>query len=226
MRLLIVEDERALRGVLAERLKKEGYSVDACGDGAEARHYLDAAPYDLALLDIMLPGADGLTLLRELRARGEDTPVLLLTARDSVEDRVRGLDAGADDYLVKPFSFEELLARIRVLTRRKYQTTTNRLFLADLTLDRATRAVTRGERTLHLSAKEYALLEYLLQNKGQVLTREQIENHVWNYDYEGGSNVIDVYIRLLRKKVDDPFPQKLIHTLRGHGYVLQEEAPV
>lgn len=224
MRLLIVEDERALRSVLAERLKKEGYSVDACGNGAEARHYLSAAPYDLALLDIMLPGVDGLTLLRELRAQGGDMPVLLLTARDSIEDRVRGLDAGADDYLTKPFSHEELLARIRVLTRRKYQNTTNLLSLADLTLNLATHAVTRGGTALRLSAKEYALLEYLLQNKGLVLTREQIEDHVWSYDYEGGSNVIDVYIRLLRKKVDDPFPQKLIHTLRGHGYILQEEA--
>ncbi len=223
MRLLIVEDERALRHVLVERLKKEGYSVDACENGTEAREYLQSAPYDLAVLDIMLPGVDGLTLLRELRARGQDTPVLLLTARDSIEDRVRGLDAGADDYLVKPFSHEELLARIRVLTRRKYQNTSNQLSLADLTLDLATHQVTRGGKTLRLSAKEYALLEYLLQNKGIVLTRKQIENHVWSYDYEGGSNVIDVYIRLLRKKVDDPFSEKLIHTLRGHGYILQEE---
>lgn len=225
MRLLIVEDERALRNVLAERLKKEGYSVDVCGSGTDARHYLDAAPYDIVLLDIMLPGVDGLTLLREAREKGRDTPILLLTARDSIEDRVRGLDAGADDYLTKPFSHEELMARIRVLTRRKYRNTTNLLSLADLTMNLTARTVSRGGKELRLSAKEYALLEYLLQNKGLVLTREQIENHVWSYDYEGGSNVIDVYIRLLRKKVDDPFPKKLIHTLRGHGYVLQEDAP-
>ncbi len=224
MRLLIVEDERALRSVLTERLKKEGYSVDTSSNGTDARHYLSAAPYDLVLLDIMLPGVDGLTLLQELRAQGSDTPVLLLTARDTIEDRVRGLDAGADDYLIKPFSYEELLARIRVLTRRKYQNTTNQLSLADLTLNLSTRVVTRGGQVLHLSAKEYALLEYLLQNKGVILTRKQIENHVWSYDYEGGSNVIDAYIRLLRKKVDNPFPEKLIHTLRGHGYILQEEA--
>lgn len=223
MRLLIVEDERALRCVLAERLTKEGYSVDACGDGNDARDYLGGAPYDLVLLDIMLPGTDGLALLREMRAQGRDTSVLLLTAKDSIEDRVKGLDAGADDYLIKPFSFEELLARIRVLTRRKFQKSTNLLAAADLTLDLATRTVQRGGKSIRLSAKEYALLEYLLQNKGIVLTREQIEAHVWNYDYEGGSNVIDVYIRLLRKKVDDSFSPKLIQTLRGHGYVLREE---
>lgn len=225
MRLFIVEDERALRTVLVERLKKEGYSVDACSTGTEAMDYLTAAPYDIVLLDIMLPGVDGLTLLRQLRAKGMDVPVLLLTARDSIEDRVRGLDAGADDYLIKPFSHDELMARIRVLTRRKYQNTTNILRVADLSLNLATRAVTRGEKELRLSAKEYTLLAYLMQNKGIVLSREQIESHVWNYNYEGGSNVIDVYIRMLRKKVDDPFPTKLIHTLRGHGYMLREEAP-
>ncbi len=225
MRMLIVEDERALRSVLIERLKKEGYSVDACATGADARHYLDAVPYDIVLLDIMLPGVDGLTLLREARRKGLDMPILLLTARDSIEDRVKGLDAGADDYLTKPFSHDELMARIRVLTRRKYQNTTNLLSLADLTMNLAAHTVVRGGKELRLSAKEYALLEYLLQNKGTVLTREQIESHVWSYDYEGGSNVIDVYIRLLRKKVDDPFDRKLIHTLRGYGYVLQEDAP-
>lgn len=225
MRMLIVEDERALRSVLIERLKKEGYSVDACATGADARHYLDTVPYDIVLLDIMLPGVDGLTLLREARRKGLDMPILLLTARDSIEDRVKGLDAGADDYLTKPFSHDELMARIRVLTRRKYQNTTNLLSLADLTMNLAAHTVVRGGKELRLSAKEYALLEYLLQNKGTVLTREQIESHVWSYDYEGGSNVIDVYIRLLRKKVDDPFDRKLIHTLRGYGYVLQEDAP-
>ncbi len=224
MRLLIVEDERALRNVLAERLKKEGYSIDACATGTDARHYLSGAPYDIVLLDIMLPGIDGLTLLREIRQNGQDTPILLLTARDSIEDRVKGLDAGADDYLTKPFSHDELMARIRVLTRRKYRSTTNLLSVADLTMDLSTHTVSRGGSELYLSAKEYALLEYLMQNKGIALTREQIESHVWSYDYEGGSNVIDVYIRLLRKKVDDKFPTKLIHTLRGHGYVLKEDA--
>ncbi|MCI2059054.1 MAG: response regulator transcription factor [Oscillibacter sp.] len=223
MRLLLVEDERALRTVLAERLKKEGYSVDACDNGDDAAAYLQGAPYDLAVMDIMLPGRDGLSVLRETRAAGRDTPVLLLTARDSIEDRVRGLDAGADDYLVKPFAFDELVARVRVLTRRKFNSSTNLLTAADLTLDCASRTVTRGGKKIALSAKEYALLSYLLHNRDIVLTREQIEDHVWNYDYEGGSNVIDVYIRLLRKKIDDPFPRKLIHTLRGQGYVLRED---
>ncbi|WP_343210689.1 response regulator transcription factor [Anaerolentibacter hominis] len=224
MRLLVVEDEKDLREVLVKRLNAENYGTDGCGDGEEARYYLDSADYDLVILDIMIPKVDGLTLLRELRSKKIKTPVLLLTARDSIEDRVKGLDAGADDYLVKPFSFEELLARIRVLLRRQADEASNELTLGELVMDVAKHTVVRSGREISLSSKEYAILEYLLRNQGITLSREKIENHVWNYDFEGGSNVVDVYIRYLRKKLDDPFDKKLIHTVRGAGYVLKEES--
>lgn len=222
MRILIVEDERSLRSVVEARLKKEGYSVDSCDNGADAKDYIEAAEYDAVLLDIMLPKLDGLSLLAQIRQVKNKTPVMLLTAKDSIEDRVRGLDYGADDYLVKPFAFEELLARLRVMTRHRFNSATTLLQLADLSLDTGTKIVTRGGKIIILSAKEFALLEYFLQNKEIVLSRAQIENHVWNYDYEGGSNVIDVYIRYLRKKIDDDFEPKLLHTIRGQGYVLRE----
>ena len=223
MRLLYVEDEPALLQVTAKRLKAEGYGVDTCANGTEALDYIALTDYDAVILDIMLPGRDGLSILREMRAQGNHTPVLLLTARDTVADRVAGLDTGADDYLVKPFSFEELSARIRVLLRRTAQEpVSNLLQLADLTMDLNTRRVARGDREITLSQKEYAVLEYLLRNQGAVLTRDQIEQHVWSYDFEGGSNVVDVYIRYLRKKIDDGFTPKLIHTVRGAGYVLKE----
>lgn len=224
MRLLYVEDEPALLQVTAKRLKAEGYGVDACADGAEALDYIEVTDYDAVILDIMLPGRDGLSILREMRAQGNHTPVLLLTARDTVADRVAGLDTGADDYLVKPFSFEELSARIRVLLRRSSQDpVSNLLELADLKMDLSARRVTRGGREIALSQKEYAVLEYLLRNQGAVLTRDQIEQHVWSYDFEGGSNVVDVYIRYVRKKIDAGSTQKLIHTVRGMGYVLKAE---
>lgn len=222
MRILIVEDERNLRDLLAKRLSESGYSVDACDNGADAESYLDAAPYDAVLLDIMMPKLDGLTLLGRIRQKQNLTPVMLLTARDSLEDRVKGLDQGADDYLIKPFAFEELLARLRVLTRRQYQQAVNLLQLADLTLDPVSRAVKRNGREIDLSTREFAILEYLLKNQGVVLSRRQIEEHVWNFDYEVSSNVIDVYIRYLRKKIDDGFASKLIHTVRGFGYVARE----
>ena len=171
----------------------------------------------------MMPHADGFAVLKELRKLKKNTPVLFLTARDSIEDRVTGLDSGANDYLVKPFSFEELLARIRVLTREKHNLTENILSVADLSLNLSSHTVTRGGAEINLTSKEYQLLEYLLYNKEKVLSREKIENHIWNYDYEGGTNVIDVYIRYLRKKIDDGFPTKLIHTVRGAGYVIREE---
>ena len=185
--------------------------------------YLACAQYDLLVLDIMMPGISGLELLRSLRGRGDKTPVLLLTALDSIPDRVSGLDSGADDYLVKPFAFDELLARIRVLLRRSAGSVSNVYTLADLTVDCDARTVKRGETNISLSAKEFAILEYLIRNSGIVLSRERISNHIWNYDYEGGSNIVDVYIRYLRKKIDDGFEKKLIHTVRGVGYVLREE---
>lgn len=224
MRLLYVEDEPTLLQVTAKRLKAEGYGVDACMDGEEALDFIEMTDYDAIILDIMLPGRDGLSILRQMRAQGNHTPVLLLTARDTIADRVAGLDTGADDYLVKPFSFEELSARIRVLLRRTAQDTASSLLTAaDLTMDLNTRRVTRGGQEIPLSQKEYAVLEYLLRNQGAVLTRDQIEQHVWSYDFEGGSNVVDVYIRYVRKKIDANHEPKLIHTVRGMGYVLRAE---
>ncbi|MGI6171043.1 MAG: response regulator transcription factor [Butyricicoccus sp.] len=223
MRILVVEDEPKLNELITARLRREHYSIDSCLSGDAAMDYLACAQYDLLVLDIMLPGISGLELLRSLRGRGDKTPVLLLTALDSIPDRVSGLDSGADDYLVKPFAFDELLARIRVLLRRSAGSVSNVYTLADLTVDCDARTVKRGETNISLSAKEFAILEYLIRNSGIVLSRERISNHIWNYDYEGGSNIVDVYIRYLRKKIDDGFEKKLIHTVRGVGYVLREE---
>lgn len=223
MRLLYAEDEEDLNKVVTKKLTEEGFSVDSCFDGREAIDNVQFTEYDAAILDIMMPHADGFAVLKELRKLKKNTPVLFLTARDSIEDRVTGLDSGANDYLVKPFSFEELLARIRVLTREKHGLTENILSIADLSLNLSSHTVTRGGTEISLTSKEYQLLEYLLYNKEKVLSREKIENHIWNYDYEGGTNVIDVYIRYLRKKIDDGFPTKLIHTVRGAGYVIREE---
>ena len=223
MRLLYAEDEEDLNKVVTKKLTEEGFSVDSCFDGREAIDNVQFTEYDAAILDIMMPHADGFAVLKELRKLKKNTPVLFLTARDSIEDRVTGLDSGANDYLVKPFSFEELLARIRVLTREKHGLTENILSVADLSLNLSSHTVTRGGTEISLTSKEYQLLEYLLYNKEKVLSREKIENHIWNYDYEGGTNVIDVYIRYLRKKIDDGFPTKLIHTVRGTGYVIREE---
>ena len=223
MRILVVEDEKDLRNIIKKRLVRENYSVDACGDGEEALDYMEMTSYDGVLLDIMLPGKDGFAVLKEVRQMGNDTPILLLTARDGIEDRVKGLDLGADDYLIKPFAFEELLARIRVMMRRNPQFVTNQLKIADLTLDRDTRIVTRAGKEISLSSKEFMVLECLMRNQNIVMTRQQIEQNAWNYDYEGGSNVIDVYIRYLRKKIDAGYEKKLIHTVRGTGYVMREE---
>lgn len=223
MRLLYAENEEDLNKVVTKKLTEEGFSVDSCFDGREAIDNVQFTEYDAAILDIMMPHADGFAVLKELRKLKKNTPVLFLTARDSIEDRVTGLDSGANDYLVKPFSFEELLARIRVLTREKHGLTENILSIADLSLNLSSHTVTRGGAEINLTSKEYQLLEYLLYNKEKVLSREKIENHIWNYDYEGGTNVIDVYIRYLRKKIDDGFPTKLIHTVRGAGYVIREE---
>ena len=223
MRLLIAEDDPMTADTLARRLRAEHYAVDVCYDGAEAWDCLQSAAYDAAVLDIMMPKMDGTTLIWRRRGAGMNTHVLLLTAKDAVSDRVEGLNAGADDYLVKPFAFEELSARLRVFTRRSGQNTTNRFELADLTVDADTRSVTRGGQPIALTSREYALLEYLIRNKGRVLSRAQIEEHVWSYDYAGASNMVDVYIRNLRRKIDDGCSPKLIHTVRYAGYVLREE---
>lgn len=195
--------------------------MDSCFDGEEALACLDMGEFDAVILDIMMPKADGLTVLKTMRTKQDRTPVLFLTAKDSIEDRVAGLDAGAGDYLVKPFAFEELLARLRVMTRKAAGNPTNLFQVADLVMNTETHTVTRGGEVIPLSAKEFDILEYLLRNKEIVLSREKIENHVWNFDYTGGTNIIDVYIRYLRKKIDDGHDIKLIHTIRGKGYVLR-----
>lgn len=222
MRILLAEDERDLNDIITQKLISNGYSVDSCYDGQEAIDILSYTDYDAIILDIMMPKADGYAVLRSLRNAGKATPVLFLTARDAIADRVKGLDSGANDYLVKPFSFEELSARLRAMTRSSFGIASNVLAIADLTLDCATHVVKRGEQNIILSAKEFALLEYLMHNQGIILSREKIENHIWNFDYEGGTNVVDVYISYLRKKVDDGHDNKLIHTVRGRGYVLRE----
>lgn len=223
MRLLLAEDERDLNRIITKKLTSAGYSVDSFFDGEEAIQVLSYTEYDALILDIMMPKADGYAVLRAVRDAGKTTPVLFLTARDAVADRVKGLDSGANDYLVKPFSFDELLARIRAMTRTSFGVKDSLLTIADITLDSAAQTVRRAGRELTLSAKEYALLEYLMHNQGIILSREKIENHIWNLDYEGGTNVVDVYISYLRKKIDDGREKKLIHTVRGRGYVLREE---
>lgn len=223
MRILVVEDERDLNRIISKRLAAAGYTVDSCFNGADALDYLEAADYDAAIFDVMMPVLDGFSAVRRLRAQGDDTPVLFLTARDAVGDRVEGLDLGANDYLVKPFAFDELLARIRAMTRRAAGSSTNVFTCGDLMLDTAKHSVQRAGRAIELSAREFAVLEYLIRNKGAVLSRESIENNVWNYDWEGGTNVVDVYVSYLRRKIDADFDKKLIHTVRGVGWVLRDE---
>ena len=225
MRILIAEDDKDLNQLVKRRLKEADYSVDSCFDGEEVFDYLLGAEYDALVQDIMMPKLDGLQVLQRLRREGNSVPVLLLTARDSIEDRVAGLDAGADDYLIKPFAFEELLARLRVLLRKPQMEKSSVLKVGDLELHLNTRQVFRGGKEVVLSSKEFSLLRYMMQNAGIVLSRDKLEQHVWDYDFSGGSNVIDVYIRYLRKKLDDGYDKKYIHTVRGHGYVLKDENP-
>lgn len=222
MRLLVAEDEKDLNSVITKTLRKNHYTVDACFDGEEALSYLALTEYDAVILDIMMPKVSGLEVLKQLRGQGKRVPVLLLTARSGVSDRVSGLDAGADDYLVKPFAFDELLARIRVILRRESGRPDHCYRIANLTIDCDARTVFREHIPITLSSREFSILEYLACNQGIVLTRDKIEQHIWSFDYEGGSNIIDVYIRNLRKKVDDGFSPRLIHTVRGTGYVLKE----
>jgi DNA-binding response OmpR family regulator len=222
MRVLLVEDNRRLSNSLKASLADGGYAVDVAYDGVEGQELAEMTPYDAIILDIMLPRRDGLEVCRELRNQRINTPILMLTARDAIEDRVRGLDSGADDYLVKPFAIDELHARLRALLRRDSSDKTGLLKVADLELDPAAHTVSRNSMLIELTAKEFALLEYMMRNPNRLITRQMVENHVWSYDYEGASNVVDVYIRRLRRKIDDHFDIKLIETVRGAGYRMQK----
>ena len=222
MRILVVEDEKHLNRIISEAMEDEGYSVDSCFNGADALEYALSAKYDVMILDIMLPKLDGLELVRRLRRRGDTTPVLFLTARDSVADKVEGLESGGDYYLTKPFDFQELLAVVHVMTRKYTGNRSNIYTIADLTLDTAAKTVVRAGKNIELTQKEFSLLEYMVRNRSVVLSREMIENNLWNYDYEGGTNVVDVYVGYLRKKMDTGFDKKLIHTVWGTGWVLKE----
>ncbi len=223
MRILVVEDEKNLNRIITEAMEDEGYSVDSCFNGADALDYALTAVYDVVILDIMLPKMDGLELVRRLRRSGNHTPVLFLTARDSVADRVEGLESGGDYYLTKPFDFQELIAVVHVMTRKYTGNRSNVYTVGDLTIDTSARTATRAGRSIDLTQKEFALLEYMVRNRGVVLSREMIENNLWNYEYEGGTNVVDVYVGYLRKKMDTGFSKKLIHTVWGTGWVLREE---
>ncbi|MBI5344338.1 MAG: response regulator transcription factor [Deltaproteobacteria bacterium] len=222
MRILVIEDEKKVAAFVKRGLEQESYAVDIVHDGIEGQHYAEVNEYDAIILDIMLPKKSGFDVLKDLKTKGVKAPVLLLTARDAVEDRVKGLNVGADDYLTKPFAFEELLARLRVLMRRgKYEQPA--LKFADLTLDPATRRAKRGDKEVELTVKEYALLEYLLRNPNRVLTRTLIAEHVWDQSFDNETNVVDVYINHLRSKIDSGPAKRIIHTVRGVGYVLKEE---
>ena len=223
MRILVAEDEKNLNRIITEALQDEGYSVDPCFNGVDALEFCAGADYDVIVLDINMPRMDGLSVVRRLRERGDATPVLFLTARDSVADRVAGLESGGDYYLVKPFDFKELMAVVRAMTRKYTGNRSNVYTIADLTLDAQGKTVTRAGRSIELTSKEFALLEYMLRNRGVVLTREMIENNLWNYDYEGGTNIVDVYVGYLRRKMDTGFDKKLIHTVWGSGWVLRED---
>lgn len=225
MRILIAEDEQSLNELITKKLTSDGYSVDSCYDGEEAIHILSYTDFDAVILDIMMPKADGYAVLRSLREAGKKTPVIFLTAKDSIPDRVKGLDSGANDYIIKPFAFEELTARLRAVTRQSFGMADNTIQVADLVLDCTSQTVTRAGKDIILSGKEYALLEYLMRNNGIVISRQKIEDHIWNFNYEGGTNVVDVYISFLRRKIDDGHEKKLIHTVRGRGYVIMEGQP-
>ncbi len=223
MRILLVEDERKLSAVIKRGLKEVHYAVDSADNSDDALFLAETNPYDLIILDIMIPGKDGISICRNLRKKKNDTPVLMLTARDDVEDKISGLDAGADDYLTKPFSFPEFLARVRALLRRKNTEKSTSLKVADLELDQRTRKVSRAGKDIELTPTEYSLLEYLMINVGQVVTRTMISEHVWNEDFESFSNVINVYINYLKKKIDHEHKKQLIHSMRGVGYSLKDE---
>nr|WP_241634591.1 two-component system response regulator RppA [Fusobacterium gastrosuis] len=222
MKILVVEDEKDLNSVITRHLKKNNFSVDSVFDGEEALNFLEYENYDLVILDIMMPKLNGYEVIKKLRTKQNETPVLMLTAKDNIEDKVKGLDLGADDYLVKPFDFNELLARIRAIIRRKYGNSSNQLSIDDLVLNISKKTVTRDGISIELTGKEYEILEYLMQNKGHILSREQIREHVWDFDYDGESNVIDVLIKNIRRKIDKLDSKSLITTKRGLGYVIKE----
>ena len=223
MKILVVEDEKDLNRVITKHLKKNNYSVDSCFDGEEALDYISYGEYDLIITDIMMPKIDGYGLIKQLRNDKNSTPVIMLTAKDSLDDKILGLDSGADDYIVKPFEFDELLARIRVLMRRNYGFATNIIQVDDVVLDISKKLVTRSGKSISLTGKEYEVLEYLFKNKKGIISREQILNHVWDYDYEGASNIIDVIIKNIRKKLDVGSKKPIIHTKRGLGYFVKED---
>lgn len=223
MKILVVEDEKDLNRVITKHLKKNNYSVDSCFDGEQALDYVLYGEYDLIITDIMMPKIDGYELIKQLRVKGNSTPVIMLTAKDSLDDKILGLDSGADDYIVKPFEFDELLARIRVLMRRNYEFATNIIQVDDVVLDISKKQVTRSSESIVLTGKEYEVLEYLFKNKTGIISREQILNHVWDYDYEGVSNIIDVIVKNIRKKLDVGSKKPIIHTKRGLGYFVKED---
>ena len=222
VRILLIEDNRRLNHSLKLSLMDDGYAVDAAFDGEEGEELALSTDYDAIILDLMLPRKDGVEVCRELRNQRVSAPIIMLTARDALEDRVKGLDSGADDYLVKPFAIEELRARLRALFRREAPDKSNILAAGNMTVDPATHFVERGGRPIELTAKEYALLEYFMRNPNRLITREMAESHIWNYDFQARSNVIDVYIRRLRRKIDDPFERKFFETVRGSGYRLRK----
>jgi DNA-binding response OmpR family regulator len=221
MRVLVVEDERRLAGIIRRGLIEEGYAVDVVYDGEEAQYMAETTTYDIIILDIMLPKKDGIAVCKDLRSKKINTPILMLTARDSVEDRVKGLDSGADDYLIKPFAFSELLARIRALLRRESLSKTPKIQVGDLVLDTLTREAWRGQRKIDLTTKEYSILEYFMSHPNMVITRTMLEENAWDYEYDSMSNIIDVYIRRLRRKIDGEGVDSLIQTVRGAGYRLK-----
>ena len=221
MRILVVEDERDLNRIITKHLKKNNYSVDSCFDGQEALDFISYSEYDLIITDIMMPNVDGYEFIDKLRANKNNTPVIMLTAKDTLEDKIVGLDSGTDDYIVKPFEFDELLARIRVLMRRNYGLATNIIQIEEVTLDLAKKQVTKSGEIIDLTGKEYEVLEYLMKNKGSILSRDQILNHVWDYEYEGASNIVDVIIKNIRKKLDRGEGNTIIYTKRGLGYFVK-----
>lgn len=221
MRILVVEDEKDLNSIICSKLVKEGYNVDACYDGQAALDYMEAENYDGAIMDIMIPNKDGMTVLREMRNAGIQVPVLFLTAKTETQDIVRGLDAGASDYMTKPFEFSELMARLRVILRTQNPVNENVITCGSLVVDMNNRQAIRDRKVIDLTVREYAILEYLARNRNVVVTREQIRVNIWNIDDDVNSNVIDVYIRYLRRKIDDNYEEKLIHTIRGVGYKLE-----
>lgn len=221
MKILVVEDERDLNRIITKHLKKNNYSVDSCFDGQEALDFISYSEYDLIITDIMMPNVDGYEFIDKLRANKNDTPVIMLTAKDTLEDKIMGLDSGADDYIVKPFEFDELLARIRVLMRRNYGLATNIIQIEEVTLDLAKKQITKSGEIIDLTGKEYEVLEYLMKNKGSILSRDQILNHVWDYEYEGASNIVDVIIKNIRKKLDRGEGNTIIYTKRGLGYFVK-----